>query len=297
MASNRALILYVSLTGNTKIIAQAFCDQAIEEGWSCDMVQIKATTDLHNPQIYFDDYDLVMLGSPIMAGLPSPWLGKRLCPTDESPSFYHDKNIGPGKQMPPKDVAPFAAVFTTYGGNEGPIEAVATLEIEAQYLRNLYCTIIGRFATTGAEKHHNAVDDLSDSLKLPVDETSAMLARYKENPEDEEFKALGANELKALKACAAMPDSGEKTPWKNIGKEAYEFIANQRGVLSFGMGPSIGGHYDRENRPNADDVIKAKLYMKELLRDHFWSTDMQTGKTHYVSGPKRKFGGEYLSIT
>ena len=294
--ANKVLIMYVSLTGNTKKIAEAFREAAEAEGWQADMLQIQARTDLHDPQIYFDDYDLVMLGSPIMAGLPSPWLGKKLCPTDQSARFYHDPDIGPGKKRPEKDVPPFAVVFTTYGGNEGPIEAMATLEIEAQYLRNFYCTVIGKFATTGAEKHHNAVDDLSDALGLTVDVTSALLSKYKENPEDEMFASFDEKQIAAIKKCAAMPDSGEKTPWKKIGKEAYEFIAAQRGG-GFGMGPGIGGHYDRENRPNEDDLVKARIYMKEVLRDHFWATDRATGEHRYVSGVKRRFGGEYLSIS
>ena len=74
----KGLILYASVTGNTEKVAKAFGKAFENCGWSYDLVKITAKTSFKKDPVYFDDYDFVCLGSPIMAGLPSTLIGKNL---------------------------------------------------------------------------------------------------------------------------------------------------------------------------------------------------------------------------
>lgn len=279
----RALILYVSLTGNTEKIANAFKGKILAEGWQCDMVKITNKTDFHKDPVYFDDYDLVMLGSPIMAGLPSTWLGKNLGLTASMPpQMYHNQSIMPGLMRAAKDEAPYAVVFATYAGSDaGPAECVATLEIESLYLKNLYCTVIGRFATPGGEYHHASVDTVADKLGLDVDLASDILARFKENPDAEEFAKMPPHKLGELKKAAGM---GEQGPIHQP-KEQKEMDPEKFQAMMAAHGRNCGGHYDINNRPNQRDFLKAEIFIEELLRDNF------------TEQGRRLFGGEYISIS
>ena len=69
----RALILYATMTRNTEKIAEVFEQTFRHYNW--DVTRFKMTlkpADWEGMQekLYFDDYDIVCLGSPIVAGYP-----------------------------------------------------------------------------------------------------------------------------------------------------------------------------------------------------------------------------------
>lgn len=76
----KALILYVSVTGNTEKIAKCFQEALEEMQWSVDLIKITNKTNFVEEPVFFDAYDLLFVGSPIMAGLPSTLVGKNLGP-------------------------------------------------------------------------------------------------------------------------------------------------------------------------------------------------------------------------
>ena len=137
--SRKALILYASVTGNTAKIAQCFDDALTEMGWSVDQIKITNKTNFVEEPVFFDQYDLLFVGSPIMAGLPSTLIGKNLGLTASMPPrMYSDRLIMPGLKKPERsDYTPYAVEFCTYGGTStGPSECLATLAIEKLYLEN-----------------------------------------------------------------------------------------------------------------------------------------------------------------
>ena len=69
----KGLIMVASVTGNTMRVAKAFGKAFENVGWTYDLVQIDKNTNFKKDPVYFDDYDFVCLGSPIMAGLPGCW--------------------------------------------------------------------------------------------------------------------------------------------------------------------------------------------------------------------------------
>jgi len=70
MAKKKALILYASITGNTEKVAEAFGAVCREYGFEADLVKITPKRDWDEHPVFVREYDLVLLGSPIIAGLP-----------------------------------------------------------------------------------------------------------------------------------------------------------------------------------------------------------------------------------
>lgn len=72
MKKRRALILYATMTGNTEKIARWFDEVFRYYSWETEMIRLKPGMDwpLYEGKTYFDDYDIICLGSPIVAGAP-----------------------------------------------------------------------------------------------------------------------------------------------------------------------------------------------------------------------------------
>ena len=69
----RALILYATMTKNTEKIAKAFEKAFSHYNWEVTLFKMTmkpADWEGMQEKLYFDDYDVVCLGSPIVAGYP-----------------------------------------------------------------------------------------------------------------------------------------------------------------------------------------------------------------------------------
>lgn len=72
MKQRRVLILYATMSSNTEKIAKWFQEVFDAYNWEVNLVRIRNQRQLAEQQdsLYFDDYDVVCLGSPIVAGAP-----------------------------------------------------------------------------------------------------------------------------------------------------------------------------------------------------------------------------------
>lgn len=296
----KALVLYASITGNTEKIGFAFRDALQEMGWEVDTFKMDRKTNFVENPIFFDDYDLLFLGSPIMAGVPSPLLPKHLGLTQSiPPRMYSDRLIMPGLKRPETDdYAPYGVVYATYGGaSTGPKECLATLEIEKLYLDNLYIQNIGMFACLGTEAHHAAVDTVADKAGMSVEIASDTLQRFKDNPNAEEFKNMPPHILGELRKAANMGEGGPIHDANEIleidRKSRKDGGAHKAAPGGPGgkppKGGMEGGHMQMRNqelRPNADDIEAAKIFVRNLVKCYF-----------YENGGRRRHGGELVSIS
>ena len=69
----RALILYATMTKNTEKIAKAFAESFEHYKWEVKLFRMtmkKSDWEGQQDELYFDDYDVICLGSPIVAGYP-----------------------------------------------------------------------------------------------------------------------------------------------------------------------------------------------------------------------------------
>lgn len=185
----RALILYATMTKNTEKIARWFQETFEAYQWEVTMYRLKNGMDLSamQPNVYFDDYDVVCLGSPIVAGYPLKIVSKLFSlgahsgleeqtaeNVEKGGAFQHQEqspappaegtrkeelqwrrsgNRGPYPGAIYADqYKPLGVVFTTYGGGfYGSDEATATLEVLKMYLQLNNVSVVGRFACCGRE--------------------------------------------------------------------------------------------------------------------------------------------------
>ena len=72
MKQRRALILYGSMTKNTEKVATWFKETFEEYGWDVTFCRLlnRMNWEEWQDKLYFDDYDAILLGSPIVGGMP-----------------------------------------------------------------------------------------------------------------------------------------------------------------------------------------------------------------------------------
>ena len=179
--SNKCLIAYSSITGNTEKVARRFKNTFERNHWECDMVKIgKRAEDILNPPFDIDTYDFLCVGSGLMVHLPyneilnvlrrlrlgmDPRIALRnrdetipyiTEPVPEAPPPWDNPDIvahhrkivlGPESKK--------AVVFITYSGYEfGPKEAVPGLELLALEVEHLNFQCIGQFCCPGRFLHN-----------------------------------------------------------------------------------------------------------------------------------------------
>ena len=69
MKQRRALILYATMTKNTEKVANWFQETFEYYNWEVQMIRLKGKMDWteYEGKTFFDDYDVICLGSPIVA--------------------------------------------------------------------------------------------------------------------------------------------------------------------------------------------------------------------------------------
>lgn len=311
MTKRKALIIYGSITGNTKQIAEAFGEVCTEYGFETDLVKIDPRRDWDANPVFTEDYDLIALGSPIIAGLPykevSMLMGlqgkKQLYRNKDvyenvmklkaegqpiGPGAFDDPRIDPEKFDHPmahaftgipgiatpatgtgypgakgeRKKTIYGVVFCTYGGSGcGPEECYGTLESMVEFLRVNGARTVGKFACPGKELRHGAVDKLAVRFKMNIDEAQALMERFKEDPNDDEFKAMSENDIRLLAESASTKDED------SFGVGADMMARND--PMGCGKPGSVFWHYDFQRRPSPRDIAKAKIFMAELVEDYF----------------------------
>ena len=311
MTKRKALVIYGSITGNTKMIASAFAEVCEEYGFETDLVKIDPRRDWEKEPVFTEDYDLICLGSPIIAGLPyrevSMLMGlqgrKQLYRNREvynklmdmkakgipfAPGAFEDPTVDPDAYPHPMAhrltgipglVTPatgtgypgakgerkktiYGVAFCTYGGSGvGPEECYGTLDVLVEFLRVNGARTVGKYACPGKELRHESVDKLAGKLKMNIDDSQALMQRYKDNPESEEFKTMDPEKVKVLADAASVKDED------SFGEGNAMMVNND--PLGCGKPGSVFWHYDFQNRPSARDITKAKIFMAEVIEDHF----------------------------
>ena len=158
MEPRRALILYATMTKNTEKVATWFNETFNEYGWETNLIRIMPNTNWAELQdvSYFDDYDLVCLGSPIVGGSVLQPIIKALSfggggalektsrkKLDENADDAAMAAVKPNgaewrRTLPPGarygglcGTRPCGIVFTTYGGFCGTVEPRPLAHIKA----------------------------------------------------------------------------------------------------------------------------------------------------------------------
>jgi hypothetical protein len=142
-------------------------------------------------------------------------------------------------------------VFVTYGGTRwGPPEAIPSLDLLALRMEDMRIRCIGKFACAGGHKgaHGFSLDRLANKKGWTIENVASIVNRYTENPNDPEFANMSKEDQELLKTTAA---------------------ARKKELEAPGEDRSHSWHWDIANRPNERDLLKAEIFMEEILEDYY----------------------------
>lgn len=250
---NKALILYTSATGNTEKVACQFEQTLLAYGWGCDRIALQTPGELQTRQLYLDHYDLVLLGTPVISGAPSPVISQNIALVGaEPPRLYSNQLIFPGSLFRPEQ-SPLGIVFATYSGETyGPCEAQPALDLAAMYLQYLFIDVIGKFACPGRKESKSTIDLLAAELNIHPGETARLIGIYERDPQSPALSGLSEDALALLhQAIVDKQQMGFVPPPAEFPEEVW--------------------HRDLSARPNARDLKKAQFFLEEILEDYFTS--------------------------
>lgn len=261
-----AIVMYSSITGNTEKVAQKFEEVLKAYNFNVSLEKVYPQRDYIKDPIYFDDCDLLCLGAPIIAALPYKELSSVI--------GWSGKHVDLFKGDRPNPSAPgrlrVGVVFSTFGGTvAGPRECLPTLALEKEYLQLYGFTPVGEFACPGKQLRHGPVDELNARLKIDIDDAQALLQRFINHPESDEFTTMDAKKLEIIKKVAAKMDYDEEGNPLMAG----ERVMFDNNPLGNGMQGSKYFHYNLQDRPHERDLKTAEFFMTEIIEDFFLTED------------------------
>lgn len=267
MKRRRALILYATMTKNTEKVANWFKETFEYYNWDVQMVRLTLKMDWAalEGKIYFDDYDIICLGSPIVAGAP-------LKPVADAMGLNGDGNLQEdlkkemeGGQVNPEAVTqalggrwrrkgapypgiyckennrPLGIVFTTYGGGfYGTRECIGTLGMLQVYLSNYDVDMVGKFACGGKEM---------GPAGGPVGQKPR--AWFVPGPKQADVP------------YADVPDAVE-----------YETSDGKKWKGSYFF------HYNNDEKPGKKEEMRARIFISDIVEDFFMTYDGE----RFISG-------------
>lgn len=260
MKKRRALVLYATMTRNTEKIATWFKDTFENYNWDVTFFRIAPNSNWAGmkDELYFDDYDVICLGSSIVAGAPlQPVIkafsfgGGGALEKEVQSNIDDQKKEGAAAPAMPvgtwrrnnapypgvlnrADSRPIGLVFCTYGGGfYGSNECLATLETLKLYLELHSVDVIGKFACGGKETGP-AGYALGEKPKADF-----RPGAHKDNLTDADVCDPVIYQMK----------DGTKMPG------AYFF------------------HYNLEQKPGSREEAKAKAFISDLVEDYFMTYD------------------------
>jgi len=257
----RALIVYASVTGNTEKVARRFKQVFEKKGrawgdWECDIFKVTKNTYKEDIPYSFHNYDFVCVGAPIWAGIPPLYLfDDHVGAISKMMRPPAGKKINPDEMMSGKGPAGGtrkSVVFVTYGGQgAGPAECLAALEVLSLYSGG---KVAGKFACCGRQWDEPPVDRIAVRFGIMVGEATVLIDKYRANPNDSEFTDLSPEDRKLFESAVK-----ETEKFKTGLDDAKRIAPMMR-----------SWHYDFHNRPNERDLLKAEIFLEEILEDYYW---------------------------
>ena len=283
MKQRRALILYATMTKNTEKVANWFKETFEVYGWEVNSYRLANSSNWAEmqPNVYFDDYDVVCLGSPIVAGGPLTIVTKLFSlgggtgleqqiqgQVDKGETKFTEKsegdvmkNKGPGA---PKAGEKGARPGCRWRRNEAPYRGIqATGEHEP--LGIVFTTYGGGFC--GSQEAMATLEILKLYLKMNNVVTMGKFACC-----GKEFGPAGL-------------ERGEK-PRCNPGFEVADPVIYDMPDGTTAQG-SFFFHYAMWDKPSPRDEGKAKALIADFVEDYFLTND----------GEVRPYGSEYITIS
>lgn len=276
----RALILYATMTKNTERIALAMKESFEYYGWECNCYRLKKSNKWEElqPNLYFDDYDVVCLGSPIVAGYPLTIVNKLFslgAGGELENNVQKMVDVGTGFQMnadtmkDPHGEGPGGPGGGAPGAS-GPVWRRKRCAYPGGPVRDNYQPLGIVFTTYGGGFYGSG-------------ESKATLAALKLFLEMNNVSVVGTFACCGKEFGPAGVAEGEKPKVMGMGgiqePEYYECKDGKKIQGSYFFHNQMWGH------PNERDINKAKYLVADLVEDYFLTFDGQRGfvSSEYVS--------------
>lgn len=308
MAKRKALVIYGSITGNTALVAEEFQKVCQENGFDTDLVKIDPRRDWDKDPLFVEDYDLVCLGSPIIAGLPykevSMLMGlqgkKQLYRNREGYRRIQDflaagGHLGPGAgevlqpgQIPGVHYDTGIPGITCMDVGTGAPGSKSDVNKKTIY-GVAFCTYGG--SGVGPEECCGTLEVLVEYLRVNgircVGKFACPGRELRHSAVDRLARVLNMNIDDAQAAMQRYQEDPGSPEWEKYTPDQRRALADgarTKAEESFGkdaptmadndpMGcgkkGSIIWHYDFQNRPSARDLTKANIFLSEVVEDYF----------------------------
>lgn len=308
MAKRKALVLYGSITGNTELVAKEFQAVCRENGFDTDLVKIDPRRNWDKDPLFVEDYDLVCLGSPIIAGLPykevSMLMGlqgkKQLYRNREIYQHIQDflaagGHLGPGAgevlqpgQIPGVHYDTGIPGITCMDVGTGAPGSKADVQKKTIY-GVVFCTYGG--SGVGPEECYGTLEVLVEYLRVngirAIGKFACPGRELRHSAVDKLARLLNLNIDDAQAAMQRYKENPQAAEWErftDVQRRALAEGANTKDKDSFGTDAptmadndpmdcgkrgSIIWHYDFQNRPSPRDLTKANIFLNEVVEDYF----------------------------
>lgn len=288
-ARRRALILYATMTKNTERIALAMKESFEYYHWECNCFRLKKSNNWAEMQenLYFDDYDVVCLGSPIVAGYPLTIINKLFslgAGGELENNVQKMVDAGKGFQMNSDTMkGHHPDVLPGEGGPEvpdgpGPINAPGAGE---PVWRRRNCAYPGGPVRDNYQPLGIVFTTYSGSF-YGSGESKATLAALKLFLETNTVSVVGTFACCGKEFGPAGLEKGEKPRLMGKGElPDPKYYDTEGGKLQ----GSYFFHSQQWDHPNERDINKAKYLVADLVEDYFLTYDGQRGfvNSEYIS--------------
>ncbi len=282
----RALILYATMTRNTEKIAKAMQETFLHYKWEVTffrMTMKAADWEGMQEKLYFDDYDVIALGSPIVAGYPLTVVNKvfSLGAGGELESKVQKQvDAGDGFQANSDTIKPPPGEKGGPGDPGGPPPKKA---IGAMWRRRS-CPFPGGPSADNYRPVGIVFTTYGGGF-FGSNEALATLAALKLFLELQNVDVIGQFACVGKEFGPAGLAEGEKPmlirPGEMPDPQIYETEEGEKITASYFF------HGQPWNHPNDKDVIKAKILVSDLVEDMFMT----------YNGKRAQVKSEYISIS
>jgi len=294
----KALILYATITKNTEKVADWFRETFEHYGMETTMVRVTNTTKWsdYKGQLYFDDYDVVCMGSPIIGGSPMKCMLKHF--SAGAASSLEDNvaknaeaglgfNAGGAGGFAPDDIKGGPPPMGGPGGPGGPPPEGAPDGLppmmESVWMKpgREVMPYPGGPHKQGMYKPLGIVFTTYGGGFAGPDECLPVLALLKLYMEDKGAKVVGKFACCGKEFGPAGLDDGE-TPMQVSKPPVYYKDADgnyHAGGFFF--------HCHANSKPGPREEAKARAFIADIVEDHFYTAD----------GKRRNLSSEYISIS
>lgn len=299
----RALILYATMTKNTEKIAKAMESAFLHYQWEVTLFRMTLKKDDWagmQDSLYFDDYDVICLGSPIVAGYPLTVVNKVFSlgaggqleanvqkQVDAGGGFKMNDDTmhgppGGGPDMPPPD-GPGGPGMPPPGGPGGPGGPPPKPAIGAQWRRRL-CPYPGGPSADNYQPLGVVFTTYGGGF-FGSNECLATLAALKLFLELNNVTVIGQFGCSGKEFGPAGLEEGEKPRLMGPGEIAdpkiYETADGQKITSSYFF------HGRPWDHPTDRDIMKAETLICDLVEDMFMTYD----------GKRAQVCSQYISIS